>query len=305
MNEVLIEWLSEKKKSIQVVCSSYGKVSLFASLIVLIFVISFCVITNLLPKQLKISFLDVGQGDAILIQTPGGHDMLIDGGPNDVVLEKVSDELSYFDRHIDVVLNTHPDADHSTGLIAVLKRYEVGHVIVSPVCGHTGIFEELTKSIKEENAIFHVGKKGDEIIFGDGVKVLVLYPSSPYRGGDADTNDASVSVLVSYGKTSALLTGDLPSLYEGDLITETLPKNITIYKAGHHGSKYSSGERLLSYLHPEYAVISAGKDNRYGHPHREVIERLQKYSKEILQTTEKGTVTFRSDGERVRVFYEH
>ena len=108
-------------------------------------------------------------------------------------------------------------------------------------------------------------------------------------------------MVLTYGNESVLLTGDLPSQYEGKLIDDDLPSHVTIYKAGHHGSKYSSGDQLLSYIKPEYSVISAGKDNRYGHPNPEAVGRLKTYSNEILSTIEKGSITFLLDGSTVKL----
>jgi beta-lactamase superfamily II metal-dependent hydrolase len=257
------------------------------------------------PQKLRISFLDVGQGDAILIKTPSGHDMLIDGGGGNVVLEKLSHTLSYFDKHLDIVVETHPDADHVTGLIPVLGKYDVDTIVTSPLAGHTGIFDELQRAIDDEKAVVRVGRKGDRIDFGDGVVAHILYPAQNFQKSNQDTNDASVSVLITYGDQSILLTGDLPSTYEGELLGKDLPRHNTIYKAGHHGSKYSSGDQLLSYIRPEYSVISAGKNNTYGHPHAEVMERLSVYSQEVLSTIDKGTINFFLDGHNVRVLYSH
>ena len=250
---------------------------------------------------LRVSFLDVGQGDAILIQTPNGKDMLIDGGPTDVILERLSHEMKFFDRTIDVVVATHPDADHVTGLIPVLEHYDVKKVIMSPRSGDTGIFEDLDKHINSEHTEVHVAHTGDMIDFGDGVTARVVYPSSNYDVRSGDTNDASVSMVVTYGDETFLLTGDLPSTHEGELIGSGIPRAITVYKAGHHGSKYSSGDQLLSYIRPEYAVISVGKDNKYGHPNPETLDRLQKYAKEIISTIDRGTITFLTDGKMMEV----
>lgn len=280
---------------------SYGKVT-SVGLLMLTFILLFIIVISLSSgKKLRVSFLDIGQGDSILVQTPSGHDMLIDGGPSDSILEKLDQEMDFFDHHIDVVMSTHPDADHITGLIPVLEKYDVDQIVVSPVKGHTGIFEILQKSIDDEHADIHVGKKGDEIIFGDGVVVHILYPQANYHGDAKDTNNASVSVVVTYGDESVLLTGDLPSTHEGELISDVLPHGVTVYKAGHHGSKYSSGDQLLSYIRPEYAVISAGKNNRYGHPSIEAVGRLQTYTKEILSTIDHGTISFLLDGKTVEV----
>ena len=295
------EWYKEKQKILQQFFINYGKLTLVFSVVVACL---FCLagLSHLATAQsLKVSFLDIGQGDAILIQTPDGHDMLIDGGGTDKVLEKISHELGFFDQHLDVVVNTHPDADHSTGLIAVLKKYDIGAIVVSPIDGHTGVFEVLKKSIIDEGSDIHVGKKGDTITFSNGVVAHILYPASPYHGDKNDTNDASVSMVITYGDESVLLTGDLPTTHEEELLQSVLPHHITIYKAGHHGSKYSSGDQLLSYIRPEYSVISAGKNNRYSHPSPDAIERLQTYSQEILSTIDKGTITFLLDGRNVKV----
>ena len=294
-------WFKKRQKILQQFFIDYGKLTLVCSVVVGCL---FCLagLNHLVIQQpLKVSFLDIGQGDAILIQTPNGHDMLVDGGGSDRVLEELSHEFSFFDRHLDVVVNTHPDADHSTGLISVLQKYEVGTIVISPVDGRTGVFEVLKKSIEGKKSDVYVGKKGDTIDFGDGVVAHILYPGSPYRGSKDDTNDASVSMVITYGDESVLLTGDLSTTHEEKLLQSVLPRHITIYKAGHHGSKYSSGDQLLSYIRPEYSVISAGKNNRYSHPSPDAIERLQTYSQEIPSTIDKGTITFLLDGTNVRV----
>jgi competence protein ComEC len=255
----------------------------------------------LFPHQaLAISFLDVGQGDSILIRTPSGHTMLVDGGPNDKVLSGLGTMLPLFSRDIDIMVATHPDADHVTGLIPALEKYDVHALVVSGETSDTSVFAEMARHMDDEHAEMHVADAGDVIDFEDGVTATILHP---YIGEHfKDTNSASVSMVVSYGEETFLLTGDLPSDKEPLLMSSgLLPKNITVYKAGHHGSKYSSGEQLLTYIKPEYAVISAGKDNKYGHPNPEALERLGKYAKEILSTIDKGMITFLTDGTTVDV----
>lgn len=244
------------------------------------------------------TFLDVGQGDAILIQTPSGKEMLIDGGPTHKIVNQLGNHVSHFDRTLDVVLGTHPDADHVTGLIPIFNRYDVGRIITSNVKGTTGVFEILSETIENENAPTHVARTGDVIDFGDGVVAHILYPNDRVA---KETNEGSVSLLITYGKHSYLLTGDLSSTYEDNLLQDILPRHVTVYKAGHHGSRTSSGVPLLSYIKPEYAVISAGKNNSYGHPHQEVIDRLLVYAKETLSTIDRGAITFISDGHLLTV----
>lgn len=295
-----MSFYEEQKVRLQLFLSEYGKV---ASVLFLFVVSIFCVVwlcTFLQPEKLKVSFLDVGQGDAILVQTPSGHDILVDGGPTREVLSQVSHELGYFDRDIEVMIATHGDADHITGLIPILEKYSVKHIVQSPVKASTDMFEDLESHVENESAGVYVGEKGDVIDFGDGVMLHVLYPNK-YTSPKIDTNDASVSFVLTYGEHSFMLTGDLTTKYESLLLQSVLPKHVTVYKAGHHGSKTSSGEQLLTYIRPEYAVISAGKDNRYGHPAPEVLERLRVYSQEVLSTIDRGMITFVSDGRLLEV----
>lgn len=284
--------------------SLYGKVTSVLFLFCASLLVGCLIIYSSSVKKLQISFLDVGQGDAIFIQTPSGHDMLIDGGAHDKVLEKISQKMGYFDRHIDVIVATHPDADHITGLVPILKKYTIDTIITSSDVGQTNVFEEFKKTITEEQAKIINAKRGDQIIFGDGVVVDILYPTKNLNSEDVGTNDASVSLVLTYGNQSVLLTGDLSTKHEGNLFGKTLPRNITIYKAGHHGSKYSNGEQLLSYIKPEYTVISTGKNNKYNHPNPEAVLRLQTYSQEIFSTIEKGTITFLLDGRSLVVSSE-
>lgn len=280
--------------------SEYGRVGIAFALLAVSAIFAAVIVSYLAPKKLRVSFLDVGQGDAILIETPSGREMLIDGGPNTNVLQELSKRVGFFDRTLDVMLATHEDADHITGLIPVLDRYRVSHIIQSPVRAETELARDFSKHVDDEGGSVHVARKGDVVDFGDGVIVRVLYPHQSVSPR-LETNDASVSVVVTYGEHSFLLTGDLGMKYESQLIGDYLPKGVTVYKAGHHGSDTSSGEQLLTYIKPEYAIVSAGKDNRYGHPDVDVVARLTKYSQEILSTIDRGTISFVSDGRMLEV----
>lgn len=297
MNNQQGDW----KKKYTTIYFEYGKVIFVCCLIVVSMASVYLIVSLISPHKLRVSFLDVGQGDAILIQTPSGKSMLIDGGPTNIVLEKMAHEMSYFDNDIDVMVETHPDADHITGLIPVLEKYKVSTMVISPAEGSTKIVDDLTSHIVAEHTDTHIARSGDSIDFHDGVVVKILYPRANYVGKKSDTNDASVSIVITYGDESFLLTGDLPSKEESKLLNEDLPKHVTVYKVGHHGSKYSSGEQLLTYIKPEYAVVSAGKDNKYGHPNIETIDRLQKYAQEILSTIDRGTISFIADGRMMEV----
>ncbi len=303
MKELFGEWKVRCKE----IFHEYGKVDTIIFLLFLVIVLIYAIASLVVPQKLRVSFLDIGQGDAILIQTPSGKKMLIDGGPTNKILEELNKEISYFDNNIDVMIETHPDADHVTGLIPVLEKYNVKTIVLSSIDGHTGVFDDLQKHIDSEvtdlraQARMHVAHTGDMIDFGDGVMVNILYPPKNYIVKKNDTNDASVSVEITYGDKTFLLTGDLPTTQESKLISTGLDRNIVVYKAGHHGSKYSSGEALLTYIKPEYSIISAGINNKYGHPNIETIQRLEKYSKEIISTINRGTISFITDGKMIEV----
>ncbi len=252
--------------------------------------------------KLTISFIDVGQGDSILIQTPSHKTMIIDGGPGNAVMRTLTHKLSFFNNDIDVVLPTHPDADHVTGLIDVIKQYSVHMIVESPAKSETGVFQKLEQAVHdEEGAEHYIGNLGDSIDFGDGVTFTIVSPRTEVWHGE-DTNDESVTGVLRYGDTTFLLTGDLPSTHEDDVIaTGLVPRNITVLKAGHHGSKFSSSDIFLKYLKPTYTIISAGKDNRYGHPNPEALARIEKESKSILSTIDHGTITFETDGRNLQI----
>lgn len=278
---------------------SYGRISCIVVCVIAVYGMLVYTHGSSYEHKLSVSFLDVGQGDSIFIKTPSGHTMIIDGGPSKNSLEKVTKILSFFEKDIDIMLATHPDADHITGLIPILEKYKVGTIVISPTHSSTDVDKDLDKHIEEEQASLHVAHTGDTIDFHDGVLVSVLYPSQKYIP-IKDTNDGSVSIVITYQEHTFLLTGDLPSKEEAKLLP-FLSKNITVYKAGHHGSKTSSSQILLSYIHPLYAVISAGKNNRYGHPSGETLDRLHVYAKEIISTIDRGTISFISDGSKIQV----
>lgn len=246
---------------------------------------------------LSVSFLDVGQGDAILIEGPTGIEMLIDGGKDRSVVRALPEVMGPFDRSIDIVLATHPDADHIGGLPEVLGRYRVSTIFVSGRGADTPQSARFADAIeKESGATGIVAKKGMRIHLGGHAYADVLYPE-----GDVtrlkETNDASIMVRVVFGESEFLFTGDAPEWAEERVVAaygETLQSDVL--KAGHHGSRTSTGEKLLIAANPSVVVISAGKDNSYGHPHPEVLERISASGASYVSTIESGTITFKSDG---------
>lgn len=247
---------------------------------------------------LTVSFLDVGQGDAIFIEAPSGRQVLIDGGPGTVVLRRLSKNMPWWDRSIDVVVATHPDADHVGGLVDVLERYRIGAVIRSSVEGDTGISDALTAAVEEEAAEEITAARGQVVDLGGGAYLQILFPDRPVPG--IDTNMGSVVARLVYGDTSFMLTGDAPVAIEEYLVAlSTSSLKSTVLKAGHHGSDTSSSLSFIGYVDPEYAIFSRGCGNRYGHPAPEVVERFARFRIQTLDTCEEGTIAFVSNGQTV------
>jgi competence protein ComEC len=249
---------------------------------------------------LTVYFLDVGQGDAILINSPQHNRMLIDGGKNRNVLSELGEILPFSDRRIDVVIATHPDADHIGGLPEVINRYNVGMFLEPGVESDNSIDDELHRLAKEKNIPDILARRGMVVNFGDGVKLEILFPNQDVSNWE--TNRASIVARLVYGDSSFLLTGDSPIAIENVLLTLD-PENIdvNVLKAGHHGSRTSTSLAYAQAVSPEYAVISAGKDNSYGHPHKEVLDILLKVGAKILSTIDLGTIIFETDGKTLEV----
>lgn len=245
---------------------------------------------------LRVYFLDVGQGDAIFIDSPTHGRVLIDGGPDRRVLSELGRILPFGDRRIDAVIATHPDADHITGLVEVFERFEVGAYIEPGVESENKIDDMLRDSLAGTPRV--LARRGMHIDLGGGAKLLILYPNTDVSR--AETNEASVVTKLVYGDKSFLLTGDSTKNTEYLLLAlngEIL--NADVMQAGHHGSDTSTSLLFANTVTPEYAVISAGKNNRYGHPHKTVLETLGKTGAQILKTFEHGTIAFETDGENL------
>lgn len=250
---------------------------------------------------LKVTFLNVGQGDSILIQGPTGQTMLVDGGPDRSVLRELPKELGYFDRDIDLVVETHPDKDHIAGLIDVLARYDVSYFMEPGIPGTTAVYESLMEGVKNEKGIHtFLARRGMRIHLGGGAYADVLYPDRDVS--KLETNTGSIVLHVVYRNTSFMLTGDLPSTVEDYLVfLDGNDGNLTstILKAGHHGSKTSTDALWLSAVQPDTVIISAGRGNSYGHPTKEVLDRVKNEGATVLSTIDLGTINLVSDGETV------
>ena len=253
-------------------------------------------------QNLTVAFLNVGQGDAIFINTPSKQQILIDGGPNKQVLAEISKIIPFYDRSIDVVIVTHPDQDHIGGLPDVLSKYDIDFFIEPGVESTNAMGKELEKIVEEKKIKKVLARRGMKLTLNDDAYLLILFPDRDVL--KMDTNDASIVAKLVYRNTSFLFTGDSPSKIEEylaflDKDSSADELDVDVLKVGHHGSKTSSSELFISSVSPAYAIISAGKNNRYGHPHQEILERLRAAGSVILRTDLDGRVIFKSDGQNL------
>ena len=251
-------------------------------------------------RELTVSFMDVGQGDAILVEGPTGIEMLIDGGKGREVLRELPRLMGPLDRSIDVVVATHPDADHIGGLPAVFTRYAVRRFFEPGRKGESSMAESLEVSVDREPGVSEgMLRNGMRIHLGDGAYADILHPEDNVAQL-RETNDASIVMRLVYGETEFMLTGDAPSWAEDRIVSrygDTLRSDVL--KAGHHGSKTSTSPLFLAAVDPAFVVVSAGKDNSYGHPHEDVVARVIASGAAIASTFDEGTIIFVSDGASV------
>jgi competence protein ComEC len=255
--------------------------------------------------RLHVSFLDVGQGDAILIQTPDGQDILIDGGPDPRKINlELGKKLPFWDRTIDLVVCTQPQADHVTGLIEVLQRYRVKQVLEPGIPYETPIYQEWLRLIETKGIEYNIARTGQEIDLGNGIRIEVLNPPESLfeeTSHDVDNNGAVLKLM--WSKIGFLFTADIRAEAELELVQQRANLKSTVLKIAHHGSKTSTTSQFLAAVDPEVAVICVGADNSFGHPSPEVLERLidRLGGDTVYRTDEDGTIEFITDGETLWV----
>jgi competence protein ComEC len=260
-------------------------------------------------KFLEIDFYDVGQGDAIFIETPKGKQILVDGGPDLIILEKLGRELPFWDRYIDLVILTHPEYDHIGGLIEVIKRYKVGGILTTGVIRNTAEYKKWTRIIKQENVPIYIAQAGGVIDLGSNIKLIILHPFENLSGQEIKrTNNVSIVAQLVYKDFELLLTGDIEKKIEKALVNSVNPPvggppagglESDILKVAHHGSKTSSTKSFIEAVNPIIAVIQAGKDNPYDHPHQSVLDTLSNIT--TFCTGQNGDIEILSDGVRFQV----
>jgi competence protein ComEC len=273
-----------------------------APLSVLAVLVSFTAFT-MPDSHLRVSFLDVGQGDAILIQK-GDRQILIDGGPSpQAITLGLSEAMPFWDRSIDLLILTHPHQDHLAGLLEVLRRYQVGQVLYPAIDYDSPLYDEWLRMVAEKEIKATLAAAGQRIDMGDGVIIEVLRPSFALPGAGPDIDRDSLVLRLEYGSVSFLLTADINSETEWELVRERAPLASTVLKVAHHGSSTSTTEEFLAVVNPQVAVISVGADNDFGLPDEEVVARLEGEVGQgnVYRTDGQGTITFTTDGEKLWV----
>ena len=258
--------------------------------------------------RMHVVFFDVGQGDAIFVETPNGRQMVVDGGADALALTRLLGErMRFYDRHIDIVAATHPHDDHIGGLAQVLGRYDVGGVLERRIEYESATYEAWARAVDAEaasGARVIEARAGQVIALDDGVRIEVLGPPRELpRGTDSDVDNASLVLRLVYGDVSLLLTGDVFEAAERGMLESGAVLDSDVLKAPHHGSDSSSTAEFLDAVSPAAAVISVGAENRFGHPSADVVGRLRGFVGEggLYMTSERGTVEFATDGEALWV----
>jgi competence protein ComEC len=257
--------------------------------------------------RLHVHVLDVGQGDAIFVETPSGRQMLVDGGPKgSVLLSRLGRRMPFWDHSLDVAALTHPDADHINGLVDVLERYQVDAVVYRDLGCRDGACQRWQELLSETGMTVLDGEAGLAIEL-DGVRLDLFHPGAELLGGGGFNEDSLVARL-SYGEVSMLLTGDIGARAEERLLADGVDVRSTVLKVAHHGACSSNTRAFLEAVDPEVAVISVGEENDHNHPCDEVVERLEAVlggeGERLFRTDRHGTVEVVSDGARIWVVTE-
>jgi competence protein ComEC len=262
--------------------------------------VGYIVAAEISRPPLVVHFLDVGQGDGILMQTPARHTILIDGGPDNTVLTRLGETMPWWNRTIDLLVLTHPDADHVTGLVEVLRRYQVKTVLLTAVVDPSPHYQTWLEAVAAERATVLVAGKVTSIPLGSDIGLQIMHPLQSIVGQTfAVPNDSSVVLRLDYRERSFLFTGDIQRKGEDEMIAAGESLNIDVLQAPHHGSNTSASQELLDHTTPRVVVISAGRDNRYNHPAQKVLDRLTQNHLPWLVTAKEGTISLASDGKRL------
>jgi competence protein ComEC len=245
---------------------------------------------------IEVHFIDVGQGDCILIET-GSNAMLIDAGENNqgaAVLEYLTNQNI---MKLDYVIGTHPHSDHIGGLDTIIQPLQVNKIIMPDITHSTDTFEDVLEVIEKKELTITKAVAGDQYTLGNATFQII----SPNSDSYGDINNYSVGIKLTFGDTSFLFTGDAEELSEKEMLNRGFDLSSDVIKLGHHGSEYSSSSDFLDAVNPEYAVISVGIDNQYNHPHEATLQAMKDRSIKVYRTDLQGSIVFASDGNHISV----
>lgn len=251
-------------------------------------------VNNIVTTDLQIHFLDVGQADSILI-TNNNHSMLIDAGNNEdgpLLVKYIKEELNI--SKLDYVVGTHPHEDHIGGLDDIINNIEVQEVYLPEAMTTTKTFEDVLDAIANKNLSLTVPTIGETFKLGEA-EFEVIYTGTSTK----DLNEASIILKMIFGNHTYLFTGDTIEEVEKTILSENI--NVDVLKVAHHGSKYSSCQEFLDVATPDYAIISAGEGNSYGHPEEETLNRLKQFTNKIYVTKDLGTIILTSNGSTIEI----
>lgn len=280
--------------------SKIYKIFLIACILIILIAVPAITYTYNPVSRLEIDFLNVSQGDAILIKTPFGQNILIDGGPDSSVIEELSKNLPFWEKKIDLIILTHSHDDHSTGLIEVIKRYDVKTFLYTGTKDEAPNYLTLLEKIKQKEVPLKIVSHPQAINFGNDCVLNILFPTENLAGISFENqNNVSMVSNLDCEQVKILFTGDAEQELEAEIIKNRADLKADILKVGHHGSDTSTGEGFLNLIKPKWAIIQVGKDNDFGHPNSRIIKRLERIGARIFRTDINGAIRFLIDDGRI------
>jgi competence protein ComEC len=284
---------------------NYKKIE-FLHVLILVCLVVFAFATTSLASQndglLKIYYLDVGQGDAALVVTPSGQQILIDGGPSGAVINKLSGIIPFYDKSLDIVIASHKHSDHISGLMSVLERYEVENIVDTKAEYNTPEVKKWNdlKLLEDSKIIEPIAS--NYIDLGGGVRMVFLYPEKSLDSlSSKNANNDSIVLLLEYKNFKALFPGDAELKQENAILNKKINIDADILKVGHHGSNTSTSLSWLGAVSPQVAVIEVGAKNTYGHPTKTILSRLENNNVKYYRTDTDGDIDIVSDGNFFKV----
>ena len=250
--------------------------------------------------KFRIIACDIGQGDGMLLISPSGKQVVVDGGPGTKIVDCLGQKMPFWDRTLEMVVLTHPEKDHLEGLLEVLVRYEVKMIVTSGVVNDTELFNAWQEALKKEGAKVHTAKAGDKLVI-DSLTMDILWPTAEKLAlwkltAPSEINESSIVSRVTFGQFCAYLTGDIPK----EIFQTLINKPCQVLKISHHGSKTGTNQDIIESVDPKVAIIQVGK-NSFGHPHKEVIDLLESKVVEIYRNDSNGIIEMSTDGKSFKV----